>query len=213
MKTDKLIDALSTNLEPVGRGGMGRWLVLALVAGGALTFCMMLATVGPRLGGDNSGHMGFLASKLLFALSVVITGAVFLIRSVHPGQDGRRPILLLSILLLAAGLLGVTALPSGQLADWSRIVFDAQWMTCLCCIPLFTVIPFAALILALRRGAPTNLRRTGAIAGLVAGAVGAAVYAFHCPQDSLLFIAVWYGVAIAFCASIGALLGPRLLRW
>jgi len=65
----------------------------------------------------------------------------------------------------------------------------------------------------LRKGAPTNLKRTGAIAGLVAGALGAMAYAFHCPDDFLPFLAFWYGGLIALCAFIGAKFGPRLLRW
>lgn len=213
MKTDRLIDALSTNLEPVGRGGVGRWLALALATGGLVTFCAMLMTVGLRVGGDNSGHLGFLAAKLAFALSVVATGAIFLIRSIHPGRDGRKSLLLFLLLILPVGLMGIAALALGQPDTVRSVIFGAQWMTCLCCIPLFTIIPFVSLIWALRKGAPTSLRRTGAMAGLVAGAIGAAAYAFHCPEDSLLFIAVWYSVAIAACASVGALLGPRLLRW
>jgi len=59
------------------------------------------------------------------------------------------------------------------------MIFGPQWAACLICIPLFAVAPFASLIWALRKGAPTNLMRTGAIAGLVAGALGAAVFAFH----------------------------------
>jgi hypothetical protein len=69
------------------------------------------------------------------------------------------------------------------------------------------------LIWALRRAAPTNLKRAGAIAGVVAGALGAAVYAFHCHDDSVPFIAIWYGAPIALFAFVGATLGPRLLRW
>jgi uncharacterized membrane protein YfcA len=61
------------------------------------------------------------------------------------------------------------------------------------------------------RGA--DLKRTGAMAGLVAGALGATAYAFHCGDDSIPFIAIWYGAMVALCAFIGALLGPRLLRW
>jgi hypothetical protein len=49
------------------------------------------------------------------------------------------------------------------------MVFGPQWAACLICIPLFAAVPFASLIWALRKGAPTNLTRTGAIAGLVAG--------------------------------------------
>ena len=67
--------------------------------------------------------------------------------------------------------------------------------------------------LGLREGAPTNLMRTGAIAGLVAGALGAAVFAFHHPGGSVPFIALWYGGSILLCALVGAILGPRLLRW
>jgi hypothetical protein len=48
-----------------------------------------------------------------------------------------------------------------------------NWMTCLICIPLFALVPFIALVWFLRNGAPTNLRTTGAIAGLLAGAIGA----------------------------------------
>ena len=81
------------------------------------------------------------------------------------------------------------------------------------CIPLFATVPFILLIWALRKGAPTNLKRTGAIAGLVAGALGAMAYAFHCPDDFLPFLAIWYGGLIALCAFVGSRLGPRLLRW
>jgi hypothetical protein len=84
----------------------------------------------------------------------------------------------------------------------------------LICIPLNAILPFAALVLALRLfAAPTNLWRAGALAGLAAGAISAFVYALHCTDDSLPFIALWYGLAIAGCALIGGLLGPKLLRW
>jgi len=97
------------------------------------------------------------------------------------------------------------------------MIFGMQWATCLLCIPLFAVVPFTALIFALREGAPTNLTRAGAVAGLVAGLVsggaGATAYAFHCAEESVPFIALWYGALVAICGVIGAVLGPRLLRW
>jgi hypothetical protein len=93
------------------------------------------------------------------------------------------------------------------------MIFGPQWAACLICIPLFAVAPFASLIWALRKGAPTSLTRTGAIAGLVAGALGAAIFAFHHPGGSLPFIVLWYGGSILLCALVGAILGARLLRW
>lgn len=38
-------------------------------------------------------------------------------------------------------------------------------------------------------------------------------YTLHCTDDSLPFIAMWYGGTIALCALAGAVLSPRLLRW
>jgi hypothetical protein len=69
------------------------------------------------------------------------------------------------------------------------------------------------VIWALRKGAPTRLKLSGAVAGIVAGGLGAADYALGCKSDTIPFIAIWYGLAIALCAAIGALFGPRLLRW
>ncbi|MBL6751838.1 MAG: DUF1109 domain-containing protein [Nevskia sp.] len=211
MKTDRLIETLSTNLEPVERAGLAKPVALALLAGGLLSLAAMLATLG--LSTDHAAAMGFLGFKVLFALGLVATGALVLIRSLHPGRSTRRPFIAFLALLLLAGLVCAEAFLEGSPAHWSGIVFDPRWTTCVSCIPLFAMVPFAALTWALRKGAPTNLRRTGAMAGLVAGLIGAAVYALHCPADSLLFIAVWYSAAIGFCALVGALAGPRTLRW
>jgi hypothetical protein len=93
------------------------------------------------------------------------------------------------------------------------MIFGPQWTACLICIPLFAIAPFAALVWALRRGAPTGLARTGAIAGLLAGALGAAIFAFHSPGSAIPFMILWYGGPIVLCALAGAILGPRLLRW
>ena len=84
---------------------------------------------------------------------------------------------------------------------------------CLSCIPFFAAIPMTALIWALRQGAPTLLSRSGAIAGIVAGGLGAAAYAMACSSDTVPFIAIWYSGAIALCGLIGARLGLRFLRW
>ena len=66
---------------------------------------------------------------------------------------------------------------------------------------------------ALKGAAPTRLAWAGAGAGLLAGALGALVYALHCPEMATPFLAVWYLVGIAIPTALGAILGPRLLRW
>ncbi len=213
MKTEQLIDMLSTNVEPVDRGQLQRTLAWAVAIGGVAAFCVMLATIGLRPDFGTGTKLGFLVLKLLFTLSLIGVGTVFLIRAMFPGRDARRPFTLAFLPFIAAGLAGMAALVLASPSVWRSMILEAEWAGALICIPLFGIIPFVILIWALRKGAPTNLRRTGAVAGLVAGALGATAYAFNCPHDSLPFIAIWYGTAIALCAVIRALLGPRVLRW
>jgi hypothetical protein len=185
----------------------------ALAIGGVAAFCLMFATVGLRPDVPGGAHLSFIAVKLPFTLSLIGVGAALLIRSMHPGRDARKAIAFIPVPFVAIVLTGLIALALGGPAGWGRMVLGSGWAGCLACTPLFALIPFAALIWALRRAAPTNLKRAGAIAGVVAGALGAAVYAFHCPDDSVPFIAILYGAPIALFAFIGAKLGPRLLRW
>jgi hypothetical protein len=213
MNTEQLIDMLSTNVESVKRGQVRKTLTFALVVGGLAAFCLMLATIGLRPDIGNGVHIGFIALKLLFALSLIVLGALALVRSMHPGRDERRALAFIFVPFVAIIFAGVLGLALGGSAAWGRMVVGSEWAACLVCIPFFAVIPFAALIWAVRKAAPTNLKRAGAIVGLVAGALGSAVYAFHCPDDSVPFIAVWYGVPIALYVFIGARLGPWLLRW
>ena len=209
MKTDELINILGTNLEPVKGGELRNTLMTALVAGAVLASCLMLAMFGAPTG----GFAGLKILVLAFTLGLVVAGARFLIVSARPGEPRRKPLMLIGVLFLALVSAGGAALVLAHPGTWSGMIFGPQWAACLICIPLFAAAPFASLIWALRKGAPTNLTWTGAIAGLVAGALGAAVFAVHHPGGSIPFIALWYGGSILLCALLGAILGSRLLRW
>jgi len=211
MKTDRLIEILGANIEPVSPRRLRATVVLALVAGAMGAFCLMLATVGPRT--NVAAHIPSLAIKLGFALAVAGAGSAFLARSMRPGQHSRRLLALMWLPFIAMGVAAVTALVVAEPASRGALVLGTAWWGCLVCVPLFAAVPFAALIGAARNGAPTSLARTGAAAGLVAGAFGAAAYALHGPDDFIPFIAVWYSAAIGLCALVGALLGRRLLQW
>ena len=209
MKTDELINMLGTNVEPTRGGELRNTLMIALATGAVLASCLMLAIFGAPTGGFASLKILVLA----FTLGLVVPGARFLIGSARPGEPGRKPLVLIGVLFLALISAGGAALVLAHPAAWSGMIFGPQWAACLVCIPLFAAAPFASLIWALRKGAPTNPMRTGAIAGLVAGALGAAVFVFHHPGGSIPFIALWYGGSILLCALVGAILGSRLLRW
>jgi hypothetical protein len=197
----------------VKRGTIRKTLAWALIIGGGAAFGLMLVTIGVRPGIFDGAGLTFLAVKLLFTLSLIGTGAAFLSAASHPGRSGRTQLVLILLPFLVVAALGLGAVLLSNPMARHDMVFGAEWLTCLVCIPLFAIVPFAALIWALRMAAPTDLRRTGAVAGLVAGALGATAYAFHCSGDSLPFIALWYGAPIVLWTILGALLGPRLLRW
>ena len=216
MNTDHLIDILGANLEPAPHGQFEKMLNLAMATGGAAAFGLMLATVGPRPDLHSTAHLEWLAVKLVFALSVIGTGTPLLVRSMRPGLENATnwALIFFPFSVAIAVALAMLLLDSPQ--AWRGMVLGAKTVSsarCVLCIPFFSAIPLAALIWALRKGAPTQLKPCGAIAGFVAGGFGAAAYALSCASDTIPFIAIWYGAAIMFCAVIGAQLGPRLLRW
>jgi hypothetical protein len=213
MKTDDLIDALATNLEPIKGGELRNTVMIALAIGAVAAFCLVLAMFGLPAAAPAGAFSALELLALAFTLGLVAAGARLLIRSARPGEPGRKLLVLIGLLLFAIFLAALVSLALADPAAWGGMVFGPKWAACLVCIPLFGVAPFASLVWALRRGAPTNLARTGAIAGLVAGAMGAAVFAFHHSGGSIPFIAFWYGGPILGCAVVGAVLGPRLLRW
>lgn len=213
MKTDELIDMLGTNLEPVKRGELRNTLVVALTVGAVAAICLMLGIFGVPTDAFGRDYLALKAVALAFTLGLAGAGASFLVSCARPGDAGRKPLVVIGLLFFAVLSAGLLALALTHPAAWGGMVFGAQWAACLICIPLFAIAPFASLVWALRRGAPTNLVRTGAVMGLVAGALGAAVFAFHHPTGSIPFILIWYGGPIVACALVGAILGPRLLRW
>ena len=115
--------------------------------------------------------------------------------------------------LVAFLALAAFALIAAPVVHLRTMVMGTEWLECLISIPVIAVVPFAAVVWFLRRMAPTDLVGAGGVAGVVAGGMSAMGYALHCTDDSLPFIAVWYGGAIVLCALAGAVLGPKLLRW
>ena len=212
MKTSDLIRALAADSE-VRAMPPGRALALALIPGVAIALGLHFTVLGLR------PHLLALLGepRLLFKLCltfllVALSGPLVL-RLARPGAGVRRAALMLAIvpaLLAAAGLAELLAFPA---AEWGQRLVGTNAIFCLKSIPFLAAAPLVAVLLALRQGAPEHPAVAGAAAGLFAGAIGAACYATHCPDDSPLFVAAWYTLAITFVVGTGALAGSRCLRW
>jgi len=204
---------LSTNVEPIARGRVARTISIAVIAGAVIALGIMLVALGVRADLTTTRAAVFLLLKLAFALAVVGVSLRYLIRLARPGSARGISPLAVIVPFAAIALLGMLGLADAPSAHWNRMVVGGEWLECLLSIPTIAIVPFAVTIFAVRRAAPTNLFRAGAVAGLVAGGVSAMAYAFHCTDDSLPFVAVWYGGTIVLCTLAGAALGPRLLHW
>jgi hypothetical protein len=213
MKTDDLVALLSTNLEPVERRSIVRTLCVAVATGIVLALGIAFIGLGVRSDLMTTRALIFLAVKLAFAIGIVGLALVYLARLARPGGERKTSPFLVALPFLVVVFLAAISLGSAPRAHWDRMIVGDQWLECLLSIPIIAIVPFAVSIWAVRKGAPTNLSRAGAFAGLIAGGVSAMAYALHCTDDSLPFIAVWYGGTIVLCTLAGSALGPRLLRW
>lgn len=212
MRTDDLIAQLSDGLEPVKSGAVTRLLLIAVAAGMAASAVVMLTVLGPR------HHLAVAITglgmwmKLAYTFALCMFGFGLVERAGRPGADMLRPALLLALPVLAIALLAALqmAVPG---ADMHRLVMGQSARVCAVLILMVAAPSLAAAFWALRQLAPTRLTLAGAGAGLFAGSLGAFVYAFHCPEDSAPFVAIWYTLGIALTTAIGAFLGRWALRW
>jgi len=213
MKTEELVAMLSTNIEPVDTRQVANKLRIAILSGLAVAFLICVVVLGVRWDLSAPDALKYLVLKLAFAVAVIILGSVFLIKYARPGGENRSWLALITVPFLAITALAGISLASTPATHWDHMMIGNQWLECLVSIPIIAVVPFAIIMWAVRLAAPTDLVRTGALAGLVAGGISAVAYALHCVDDSLPFVALWYGGTVVLCTLAGAALGPRLLRW
>jgi hypothetical protein len=120
-------------------------------------------------------------------------------------------LLLIPVGILAAGIASEMMIPQ-RLPMIVRLI-GSNSRICLTAIPLMSLPLLAGALLALRHGATTRPAAAGAIAGLLSAGLAATLYASHCTDDSPLFVATWYPIAIALVAAVGALVGSKVLRF
>jgi hypothetical protein len=213
MRTDTLIDMLARQAGPVAPRGAGRALALALVLATPLSFALMLYELGlnPELAAYARLPMFWV--KLGFGLALGAAGLWLALRLARPGVPAGAariaPVLPIAALWLVALAALALAAPDARPA----LVLGSTWRVCPPNIAMLSLPVAIGALLALRTAAPTRLTQAGLAAGLLAGGVGTAVYALHCPELAAPFLAVWYVLGALIPAALGAALGGRVLRW
>ncbi|HZQ39510.1 MAG TPA: DUF1109 domain-containing protein, partial [Rhizomicrobium sp.] len=177
-----------------------------------LSTILMLAAMGPRPDLAIAMAGGAFWMKLAYTLSFAGLGLWMVERLGRSDASARKPALLLVVpvaLLLAIAIVQLMA-PG---ADRHHLMMGDSWKVCAIDILTVSLPAFVAMFWALRKLAPTRLSLAGAGAGLLAGGVGASVYAFHCVEYTAPFILIWYTSGMAAAALIGALISRWALRW
>jgi len=211
MRTDDLIRVIVADSSPSG-GGLRRAMTVALMLGGSAAAALLVATIGLRddlLAALTTWRFDL---KLLLLAAVMLSAFSDCLRLSDPTETRvwtwttGAPLLLLGAAVVAE----LVTTPQHTLG--ARLV-GTNAALCLAAIPLLASAPFVTLMWALRRGAPTSPGAAGAAAGRLAAALGALLYGMHCFDDSPLFVATWYSIAIGTIMVAGLLVGRRLLRW
>jgi hypothetical protein len=211
MRTDDLIVELAAKPWPATRPAIR--LAFAMTVGWVAALAGLIIALGaPLTAVGETGAMPF-ALKLGYTTALTLITAALALAVGKPGhQLGPRALLAglpVAIIAAAAALELASASPAGR----HELMFGSTSGTCIAAISIASLPVFVAVIWAFRVLAPTRLALAGFIAGLSAGAAGAVAYALYCPETTASFLLASYTPGILIPAIVGAILGPRLLRW
>lgn len=213
MRTEELVDLLSTSVSPTHSGVAMRRITTALLVA-AIGACLLMVTVyGVRPDIASVTPTPLFWGKLAFPF-VLSVGALFATtRLSRPGASARLSWPIIATPIACVWVAGIAAIITTTPKNRMLVLLGHSWQSCPFNILLLSIPGFVAIFLAVRALAPTQLRQAGAASGLLAGAVASVAYCFHCPEMSPTFWSVWYLLGMALSAACGALLGPKLLRW
>lgn len=213
MNTDELIDLLASGEGPVERHALARRLGVALLGGGLGALLLTMTLYGVR------ADLAEVAVTPLFWAKVALPGSLALLalwltqRLARPGVRGGAAWALLVLPLLLVWLGAAVTLVGAPQEARAELILGRTWRTCALNITLLSVPAYIAIFWALRGLAPTRLRQAGAAGGLLAGATATLAYCLHCPEMGVPFWGVWYLLGMLVPTVLGAVLGPRVLRW
>ena len=212
MDTDQLIRTLAADNSHRARP-VGLALMLALLAAAPVSLLMFFTELGVRPDVMIAMRNPFFDLKFAVTLALAISAIAVSLHLSRPEASLRSFgwWLLIPAGILTAGISGEMMMPQ-RLPMMTRLVGKNSWV-CMTAIPALSLPILTGALIGLRHGAPARPAVAGAIAGLLSAGLAATLYASHCTDDSPLFVATWYTIATALVTAIGALAGPKLLRF
>ncbi len=212
MKTDELIAWLAE--EPVAVRPVTLTLALGVGAGAGVSFVVMLLWMHLRPDLATAILTGAFWMKLAYAASLAALAFPIVVRLSRPGSTVERFDLALLVPVLALATIAVVELMAAATpGERMHLMMGASSRVCPWRIIALSMPVLAGIAVAMRALAPTRLALAGGAAGLLAGAVGTAIYALHCDESAAPFVVIWYTFGMAVVGLLGGLFGRALLRW
>lgn len=188
-------------------------MALTLITGSCAAALPVLAVVVMVLSRSPQLDHG-MNTALAFTIAIWLTlaaGALgVLVELTQPDSARTWPYLLPAPLILGGGV--VAELDRNGTSAWSTRLMGNNPAACVTLLTLFSLPILTSVFYVLRGVVLTRPHYAGAAAGLLASSLTAAIYVWHCPGGSLLYVATWHGAAVLMVAVIGALLGRKYLR-
>jgi hypothetical protein len=213
MKTEDWVSLLATGVDAINPKRTARRHLLAITGGllTALAFTGGILRFNPALSNMVLEPMFWVREAYCAALALLGFDAVT--RLARPGiRLGFAPVGVVTVVMVM-WIFAATILMRSPAQNRSHLLFGTSAAVCPFLIALAAMPVFIAFLWVLRGLGPTRLRLAGAAAGFAAGSLGALVYSLHCPELAAPFLGTWYLLGMLIPTSLGAWLGPRLIRW
>ncbi len=212
MDTSELIKTLAADTRrpsvPLPTMWWGAAAIAAFLAAG-----VFFATLGPRPDIAAASATPRFLFKFLFAITLAASAFGCVRALSRPGADWRNAALCIAAAPALLAMAVIAELFALSPATWLAALIGRNGLVCMTYIPLIGLGPLAIFLWILHCSAPTRPAVAGSVAGLLAGGIGAFAYAAHCNDDSPLFVATWYTLAIVGLAALGAIGASRFARW
>jgi hypothetical protein len=153
------------------------------------------------------------APAFLLEEAAILLGAALLalaaLRTAVPGRQAGRSLALVTAAALALG--GLLQLGKPIFMGWTPDLFLAIGLPCLWRSLAWTLVPWAVLLIAVRRAAPLRSRWTGALVGAAAWGITLGALRLCCQTEELLHLGVFHVLPFVAGTLLSAAVGPIIL--
>jgi hypothetical protein len=206
--TDDLIRSLASTAGTQRSASLKAAFAVTAAASLVCALLLVFLIIGIRQDfADMAVRMPF-AFKVVYSVALVAGASAVALYAATPGASACAQYAMLpAITLLACGVIfDPTGFPIMGRTDAAAAI----------CVGRILFLSLPAMILTfvfMRKAAPTQPLFAGAVLGMLSGSIGALAYTLACRNDGTAFVAIWYAVACAITATVGAIVGHRVLRW